>query len=54
MSSRLDSRDAGRRVLKIASALQGDVLIVRIPLGGVARRAAALQVLAAIKREMRR
>ena len=34
--------------------LVGDILVLRIPLGRVARRAAALQVLAEIKREMGR
>ena len=34
--------------------LVGDMLVLRIPLGRAARRAAALQVLAAIKREMGR
>jgi transposase-like protein len=38
----------------ISWALQGDVLVLRVPLGRVARRAAALKVLAAIKRELRR
>jgi hypothetical protein len=38
----------------ISWTLDGDVLILRIPLGRVARRAAALKVLAAIKREMGR
>ena len=45
---------SARRGQEIAWALAADVLIVRIPLGHVARRAAALKVLAAIKREMGR
>jgi len=52
VSSRPDSRNAGRRVLKIAWSLAGDVLVLRIPLGRVVRRIAALQVLAAIKRDL--
>jgi hypothetical protein len=34
--------------------LVGDMLVLRIPLGRVARRTAALQVLAKIKRELGR
>ena len=38
----------------IASSLVDDLLVLRIPLSRVARRTAALKVLAAIKQEMGR
>jgi transposase-like protein len=38
----------------ISWAIEGDLLVLRIPLGRIARRAAALQVLAAIKQELGR
>ncbi len=52
--------EAARRLAAVSGGdavswdLVGDVLVLRIPLGRVARRAAALKVLAAIKREMGR
>jgi len=45
---------AGRRVLQIASSLDGDTVILRIPLGRIARRVAARKVLAEIERELER
>ena len=44
----------GRRSEAIVWKLAGDTLVLRIPLGRVVRRIAALKVLAAIKREMGR
>jgi transposase-like protein len=44
----------GRRGQEIVWSLDGDLLVLRIPLGRVVRRIAALQVLAAIKRELGR
>ncbi len=52
--ARLSPANSDRRGLKIASSLDGDTLVLRIPLGRVARRIAALKVLAAIKRELGR
>jgi len=45
---------ARRRGQEISWTLAGDVLVLRIPLGRVARRAAALKVLAEIERELGR
>lgn len=47
-------RPSGAGGETISWALDGDELVVRIPLGRLARRAAALQVLAEIKRELGR
>jgi len=44
----------GRRGEDISWAIDGGMLVVRIPLGHVVRRIAALKVLVAIKREMGR
>jgi len=53
-SARRRAAMTGRRSEAIAWSLVGDLLVLRIPLGRVARRAAALKVLAAIKRELGR
>ena len=56
-SARLTRRPAAgsaRRDQAVSWTLTGDTLVLRIPLGRVVRRIAALQVLAAIKRELGR